>query len=535
MLKLIIVDDEERVCKVIRYLVDWDTLEVEIAGECRNVPEAIKSIEEIHPDIVITDIRMPGHDGIELIRQMKKLYPGIHFIIVSGYSQFEYAQNAIKYGVDDYLLKPIKKKELLQSINKIKEEIQSQRNEKLETESLRAKASEDAEKIKKGLLLALLHGQRSQISLESIDKINIEYHSTFQTGKYQVLIANPFVDYGEENLYTMRVLLEKTERILHEQLSYNFTECIHIIYRNKIYFLLNGSEENFHRLEKILRKVYVEVLSWKEVFGNIHMYYSLSRRVEYISFYEEGIVEAEERLLDRMLLRQNYFLEPISRQSDVRNEEVLEQIKIFRNNLEALDEESAGKNICTVRQLLLYEDNLTGRFVKQVYDTFTNSVVEIVQKLKMNVEIESLRNTFQEIFTYCDGVEKLFEQFSCYVGDLVKEWKSSKKMEQARPIRLAKQYIQRNFRESLTLEIVSGEVGLNPTYFSNLFKIETGQNFSEYLIEMRIRYAKTLLTDTDLSIADVAEYVGYGDVKYFSKLFKKITGLSPAEYRKLYQ
>lgn len=535
MLKLIIVDDEERVCKVIRYLVDWKALEVEIADECRNVPEAIKSIEEIRPNIVITDIRMPGHDGIELIREMKKLYPDIHFVIVSGYSQFEYAQNAIKYGVDDYLLKPIKKKELLQSINKIKEEIHSQQNKILETESLRVKASEDAEKIKKGLLLALLHDQKIQVSLKDVEEINAEYHSMFQPGKFQVVIANPFVDYGGDNLYTMRVLLEKTERILHEQLIYSFRECIHVIHQNKIYFLLNGSETDFQKLEKMLRKVYVEVLSWKEVFGNVHMYYSFSGQGENVNFYGEGILEAEERLLDRMLPGQNYFLQSVCRQHIVRNEEILGQISVFQNNLEALDEEGTEKSICIVRELLLCEQNLTGRFIKDVYESFIRSTIEIVLKLKIEVNIEELRNAFYEIFIYSDGVKKLFEQFNSYVSKLVKEWKRSKKMEQTRPIRLAKQFIQQNFRELLTLEVVSGQVGLNPTYFSNLFKIETGQNFSEYLIGMRIQNAKTMLTDTDLSIADVAEYVGYGDVKYFSKLFKKVTGLSPAEYRKLYQ
>lgn len=535
MMKLLIVDDEERVCKVVRHLVDWDELEIQIVGECRNVPEAIKSIEEMQPEIVITDIRMPGHDGIELIRQMKKLYPDIHFVIISGYSQFEYAQNAIKYGVDDYLLKPIKKKELLQSVVKIKQDVLGKQSRIYEEANLRAKALEDAEKIKKGFLRALLHGQQTQVMLENLNLVNMEYHSAFQPGKFQVLIAKPFIDYSGENLYTMRVLLEKTERLLHDQIGHRFTECIHVVHKSKIYFLLNGTEDSFQGLEKILRKVYVEVLSWKEVFGNVHLYFSLSQDGDAISCFVCGIKEAEIRLLDRMLPESGYFLGPLIRQKLQYRTERIECIKKFQNSVEALDEQGAEKCIWNLEQILYNAPDLTGFLVEECYDSLLIGFIESIQKLKLEANIEEIKSMFQEIFIYSDGIKLLFQNLNKLIRGLINQWNKLKKMEQTKPIRLARQYMQRYFKETLTLEIVSGQVGLNPTYFSNLFKIETGQNFSEYLIEIRILNAKDLLTDTDISIADVADSVGYGDVKYFSKLFKKVTGLSPAEYRKLYQ
>ena len=120
-LKVLIADDEIKVCRLIQHLVDWDALEMDIIGFANDGKTAYENICEKKPDIVITDIRMPIYDGLELIRRAKETNPEINFIVISGYSQFEYAQQAIKYGVKDYLLKPLKKRELENSLIEIKE------------------------------------------------------------------------------------------------------------------------------------------------------------------------------------------------------------------------------------------------------------------------------------------------------------------------------------------------------------------------------------------------------------------------------
>ena len=132
--------------------------------------------------------------------------------------------------------------------------------------------------------------------------------------------------------------------------------------------------------------------------------------------------------------------------------------------------------------------------------------------------------TFEEIFEWIiKGVE---EEYRLYM--------ENKKDAVSRPIRDAKQYIYDHFSQNITLEDISGQIGFNPTYFSTLFKKETGKNFLEYVTELRIQKAKNYLIQTDYDIAEIAASVGYGDLKYFSKLFRKNTGLSPSEFRKLY-
>jgi two-component system response regulator YesN len=143
---------------------------------------------------------------------------------------------------------------------------------------------------------------------------------------------------------------------------------------------------------------------------------------------------------------------------------------------------------------------------------------------------EEYRRKFESVLTF----EELFDWIIGDAAGKYRKFTDQKKVAEKKPIRAAKQYIYDNYNRSLTLESVSGFVGFNPTYFSVLFKKETGRNFSEYLTDLRMKNAKTYLVSTDMDIADIAAEVGYGDLKYFSKLFKKSTGINPTEYRKLY-
>ena len=110
MLKVIIADDEERVCRLVQVLADWDALGMEVAGTASNGLEALELVKQVRPDILITDIRMPGCYGLELIQHAKESLPQLEIVIISGYAHFEYAQSALKHGVGDYLLKPIQRR-----------------------------------------------------------------------------------------------------------------------------------------------------------------------------------------------------------------------------------------------------------------------------------------------------------------------------------------------------------------------------------------------------------------------------------------
>lgn len=134
MLKVVIADDEQRVGLLVRYLIHWEELGLEFAGQCCDGQSAWELIEQIHPDIVITDIRMPVLTGLELVQRTSEKYPQIRFVIISGYRYFEYAQKALKYGVIDYLLKPIDEDELNAILRKICQTHVEQERDRVRTE-----------------------------------------------------------------------------------------------------------------------------------------------------------------------------------------------------------------------------------------------------------------------------------------------------------------------------------------------------------------------------------------------------------------
>ena len=149
-------------------------------------------------------------------------------------------------------------------------------------------------------------------------------------------------------------------------------------------------------------------------------------------------------------------------------------------------------------------------------------------------DAERTAQELEEDYWFCTNVQEVYTLL-LRIRQKIEQVNREKASQEARPITQAKRYIQEHFQEPLRLEDVSSSVGFNATYFSTLFKKETGQNFVDYLTELRINKAKELLCEADVSVSDAAELVGYRDLKYFSRLFKKTTGISPSDYKKLYR
>ena len=152
MLKVVIADDEERICQLIRALVDWGAMGMEISGVAHNGLEASELVKNTRPHILITDIRMPGKSGLELIEEVKKAVPDLEIVIISGYAHFEYAKNAIRFGVGDYLLKPVDKTELNMTLEKLKEKVVGRLNTEENTIRLLQKSQEDVNRLQKILI-----------------------------------------------------------------------------------------------------------------------------------------------------------------------------------------------------------------------------------------------------------------------------------------------------------------------------------------------------------------------------------------------
>lgn len=226
MLKLLIADDEMRVCKLIRYLVDWNSLGIEIIGEAYDGNSAFQIIMEKSPDIVIVDIRMPEQNGLNLIRNVKKEKPETYFIVVSGYSRFEYAQHAIKYGVEDYLLKPLKKKELTEAVEKIIEKYELTRKAEAEKEHLEQFMDYYASRIKEGLLTEYFKKNLELPDMDPLASVNARYSCRFIPGDFMGIAVKVLVTDCEAESRVFSMALTKVEQILSQDFAGQFSECI---------------------------------------------------------------------------------------------------------------------------------------------------------------------------------------------------------------------------------------------------------------------------------------------------------------------
>ena len=185
MIKVVIADDEVRICQLILALVDWEALGLKVVGTAHNGLEAIAMVRTLQPNILITDIRMPGCSGLELIDQVKRDDQSLEIVIISGYAHFEYAQQAIKYGVGDYLLKPISKTELTATLQKLAGRICAQRKNAEDEAQQKEKTQKDVALLRENLISGLLDQKNRKISIGELQE---QYGLQVQDGVFQAFL-----------------------------------------------------------------------------------------------------------------------------------------------------------------------------------------------------------------------------------------------------------------------------------------------------------------------------------------------------------
>lgn len=538
MLKLLIADDEMRVCKLIRYLVDWNSLGIEIIGEAYDGNSAFQIIMEKSPDIVIVDIRMPEQNGLNLIRNVKKEKPETYFIVVSGYSRFEYAQHAIKYGVEDYLLKPLKKKELTEAVEKIIEKYELTRKAEAEKEHLEQFMDYYASRIKEGLLTEYFKKNLELPDMDPLASVNARYSCRFIPGDFMGIAVKVLVTDCEAESRVFSMALTKVEQILSQDFAGQFSECIISMDQGMIYAAVNAPEITDIQLNRLMNHVQIKVMSWREVFQGIRVYFGLGERMQSVVQLFQSLDQASEAAANYILPEAETVLWYQDSYRVRCTPEMfchLDIRKDMQRGIELLDYARIKSCIHACQEELLRINGLNAEMVKAAYWKIVEDFFYSLDIKRIGLQREDFKVRAEKLFMLAPSVKGLFEKLGEFMVCCLKQWVEDRKLEERKPILLAKEYMQENFWRSLTLEEVSAYVGFNASYFSNLFKRETSMNFLEYLTTLRIDHARERLMKTDDSVNEIAEAVGYSDVKYFSRIFKRSLGLSPNKFRKMYK
>jgi len=526
MIDVIIADDEEKVCVLIERSIRWKELQMQLVGVCNNGIDLYNAVIEKRPQILITDICMPGLDGIELIKKIREAGINCKIIIISGYRQFEYAQNALKYNVDDYLLKPIDEDELNNALQKIDLELKAKANGTIE--------SSGVDTLRSHFMSNLVYKIKKR-SLLNLEEINKEFATHFTQGCFQAVYIKIDAEAKNSDEITFYSVQKKIQDICIKCFEKLCSEVLISLSGSSVIIGINYEAEKSDSIKRSMKMILEQVGYALELFPTLtvtfgigHAYESPEQLIISIDNAKDAvkyrIIQGRNRLLfwDELELSTDMGKGILSSEREHRLKQAFEIcdsdmflscIHEFFSEIEELNPLTLFKSYNRVAELFfIVLENSYAKFEKNEYIRS-----EISFGMQNALTPDGLKNSV--CIPICEAMEYL---------------KESKKQQDNKPIRLAKQYVEKHYSDQIKLEDVANEVYLSPAYFSNIFKKETGQNFIDFITDYRIKAAKDLLRDSDLSINEIADKVGYGEQRYFSKLFKKSVGIKPTEYRKLY-
>lgn len=531
MLKILIAEDEMRIAELIQQLGHWEELNIEVADICYDGLSALESIKEKKPDIVLTDIRMPVYDGLELIQ--KTIEMGIHaeFIILSGYRHFEYAKSAIQQGVLDYLLKPIDEELLNQALMKACTRIQDKVNHDKKF---------GHERYSGGMWNRILPdsylretgkewGRAEEMTLE---QCNERYFTHFVSGAFRIYYVRTTIDHTlQESSVFKEHIYGLIEKIGKKDLN------IEIYFADGGMFLLvNFSSGKKETERRFVSALFYGIKNLAEVYGPFDVTIGCSQYSENIENLSELAEQARmsewgrltfggNKILDfRMIQNLRHFKE-----KDLLTEDLVVRLQkcydfLLLDELKSLFGEivrlSKSYSSCHPLDMLRVQKKL----ICLLLDRYSMNEAEREKEYRKMVLKTSAANSFGALLE--KTAELLMQSFNEYIEQL--------RQKQQKPVVEARSYIDSAYATDITLEVVAERVGLSPAYFSKVFKQETGMGFAEYLTNVRMNVAKKKLVESRESIKVIAVEVGYTGEKYFSKVFKKVVGIKPTIYRNLY-
>lgn len=528
MIKVVIADDEQHICRLIQALIDWDALGMELAGVAGNGIEALALIKREHPDILITDIRMPGCSGLELIEKARDTCKDLQIVVISGYANFEYAQSALRFGVRDYLLKPINKDELCDTLRKLKKKIEEEKNAAALYESSRESRQKDVHKLRQLLVERLLDEQAPAPDETTLRE---QYYFEVKPGCFLGFALRVDAMQEENSEEMMEVYTDKMDRIFACGLGRYCSAYSFYRHHFSIYGILNFSKDHVDEVKAVLRDCLNQMNAQKNLFGSVIFTLGVGSVETKPQQLAISLQHARYAVRERLLSGTGQMIEYEEKHPVLYEKKLLDHYsRELSHVLEVLSVDELNEANDRLYHSVMDTRNLQG---EELYDLVIEAGNMFIVKLNLQNKAELLKQ-FTMQSDRCANVGELFENLQNFEELLLKERIRDHEDDAARPVRMAKQYIQKHFAEPISQEEVSEMVGLSPAYFSVLFKKETQVGFAKYLMNVRMEQAKILLRETNLPVSEICRKVGYNDQKYFTQAFEKIAGVKPAVFRKLY-
>lgn len=526
MYSVFAVDDEPIVLEGIRSKIDWEGSGFTFAGEATDGEIALSMIHEIKPDILVTDIKMPFMDGLQLAEAIKRTQPWIKIIILSGHDEFDYAKKAISIGIEEYLLKPFTPEELLASLNKAAAQIDKERKQLSDISRLRDELKSSEALIKKEFLNNLVHGsEEMSTALQKSSELGLNLISRY----YKVLISR--INSRSGNTETQQEacsLLNSYSTAISEAVSF-------FHHSNLLVCIFKGStqeelDDNTFRAAETI----VHIATKNE---DCIVLTAIGKTVEHLSQLSISYEDAKKILQAGNISKENRIIssEDISDNENTNGDTLLnfEEGDPLVDKLKYAAKGDIQKIIEDSMELIKKNPDQFSVFASYLLVDLIFAVSKLVEKLGGNIK-ELNPDILQRKFID-DAVsdEARFTKTLEQVLNFALEFRDSKMTGKYGSVILkAKQFIEENYADqNTTLTTVAEAVCLSPNHFSTIFSQECKTTFIEYLTNVRLENAKRLMRETDMKGYDIAYECGFSDPHYFSYIFKKNTGLSPREYK----
>ncbi len=516
MKTVFIADDENNIREGLKYIVDWEEAGFEICGEAANGEETLNGILSKNPSLVLIDLKMPKMNGIDVIMHARERGYRGKFIILSGYSDFEYAQSAMKYGVDFYLTKPIDEDELFDSLYKIRETIEKEEEDSQNMLHLREKA-------KDVILHELVTGAGRTEGSRFSDKEAQEMH--LDADIYQVVIYENFLRKLNGPAYSFADLLKVANKENHT--FEHFEEDLKDVILLKGEYALSRFQDFLSHYEKEppqkgspLDSLFLAygspvtsleqiASSYKEALSLVSRRFFCIQGQHTLGYDELPDMEAKEQTLSDMSL-QDFSTRLV-------------------NYLQSFNRKKVAETLYELEQYLYNVKN----DISEVKLFLTDLYLQI--KEKMNYSYAMAKIPFPSNSAIIELIEKqyyLYEIIRFFSEQFEMIMNSTGNPSRDTVLDDILYYIDHNYKTNIKLETIAPLFGYNSAYLGKIFTKSTGENFNSYVDHMRIEHSKELLMENRLKVYEIAEQVGYKNVDYFHKKFKKYVGMSPAEYRK---
>lgn len=518
MIKIMIVDDMPIFLEYLRGCIDWEAYGFKICCEAHDGREALELFTTYYPDIVLTDITMPYTNGLELSEIIVANYPETSVILITGNNEFEYARKAVKIGVCDYIVKPFEKEELLLSLLKLQDNI----NRALELKTIQ----QDDDFVKKEEVLRRLiyskGNMEESLALQQLGKRNIEFVS-----KYFLVYTIKIDLYQNITEYETKLNWEKIiVNMLGEMIDIDGTYVTFSDFENNIVSILNfDSDQTMKKFKEY---------EFQDLIKMVKDYLGLNITIG-VSDYCYGIME----------IQRGYYQS--IRAIGMNNEQTVGKILDYKRlNLQENHEFYSWDVVDSINKYLDINDELAlNRILNEELvrvegfrddEVYTLICVSLLSILLSNIVKNGREITavFGNDYTYYEllrsgisnGRKKEFV-IECY-NKVIKYEVKNKLSKNYEVASRAKKFIEENYTNpEMGIADISKDLLVNQTYLRKMFKSEMNMTLSEYITKFRMEKAQKLIKDTDYKLFEIAEKVGYHDVSYFSKCFKKYYGISP--------